>query len=429
MKFPLLFNKIINIGVLAEFDAIERKKNRVLNFMVMLGSLHSLVFIFINLSEGHYWNSGLLSLNFLGGMIFLVINYFRFAHVARIVFTILSTSVLCLSAIKFQNGNEYYLITNLVVISLIFKKSSTIIWLSILTIVCFIFLRFTDTTPWMLEQLPHSRVLINMTSAVILAFLGLIFYRSEQHFYETQLEQSQLSLEKKNHELTDSNTTKEKLFSIIAHDLRSPIAQLKSTLDLLKQQQLTHEQFTKITDHISLNVKQLQGGLDNLLQWSNSQLEGIEVAAQKVDFRQGLDQVLSMLQAEIENKGLKVEISAEGGPIWVDPNHLQIILRNLLSNAIKYSYKNGTIHINHRTLNHEAIIAIADEGDGMDKPTRDALFSAANIISRRGTLNEKGTGLGLKLCKEFVEKNNGRIWVEPNTPKGTVFYVSIPATI
>ena len=101
----------------------------------------------------------------------------------------------------------------------------------------------------------------------------------------------------------------------------------------------------------------------------------------------------------------------------------------MLSNAIKYSYKKQTIDIHHNTRNHEVMISIADQGDGMDKLLRDHVFSSANIISKRGTLNEKGTGLGLKLCKEFVEKNRGGIWAEENQPKGTIFFVSFPATI
>lgn len=429
MQFPAFIDKIVNIGVHPGLDPIERKKSRVLNFMVILGQLHSIFFIVLNFFEGHYWNVGLLSLNVIGGVVFLVINYYSFQQTARVILSILSTASLCLSSIKFQNGNEYYLITNLVGISLILKRTSSIIWLSVLTMACFIFIRFTDTTPWMLEQLPHSRIVINMTSAIILAFLGLMYYRNEQVFYEQELQQSHLTLEKKNSELEESNTTKEKLFSIIAHDLRSPIAQLKSTLDLVNQQLLTPEEFNKLVQHISLHVKQLQGGLDNLLQWSNSQLDGIDVQQQKVDFATSIDQVVSLMQAEFENKQIQLNIQSEGGLIWVDPNHLQLVLRNLLSNAVKYSYKNGMLNIRHYTLNHEVIISVADEGQGMDKNTRDALFSAVNIISRRGTLNEKGTGLGLKLCKEFVEKNNGRIWVEAGALKGTVFFVSFPATI
>lgn len=397
--------------------------------MVILGLLHSVVFIIINFFEGHYWNVALLSLNIIGGFVFLVINYYSFVQTARIILSILSTASLCLSSIKFQNGNEYYLITNLVVVSLILKRTSSIIWLSFLIMTCFIFIRFTDTTTWMLEPLPHSRVLINMTSALILAFLGLIYYRYEQAFYEKQLQKSQLTLETKNSELAESNITKEKLFSIIAHDLRSPIAQLKNTLDLLNRQLLTPEEFNKLVEHISLNVKQLQGGLDNLLQWSNSQLDGIEVKEQKVDFSATIGQVSSLMQAELENKSIQLHIQSDGGFIWADSNHLQLVLRNLLSNAVKYSYKNSMIEVCHYTLNHEAIISIADEGDGMDKSTSDRLFSGANIISKRGTLNERGTGLGLKLCKEFVEKNNGRIWVEARQPKGTVFFVSFPASI
>jgi len=429
MKIPAFFDKMINTGIHPELDDIERKKARVLNFLVIIALLHSVSFIVINTIEGHYWNVGLLTLNVTGSLLFMLVNYYRFVQTARIILTILSTASLCLSAIKFQNGNEYYLVTNLIVISLILKRTAAIVCLSLLTIVCFVFIRFTDTTPWMLEQLPHSRVLINMISAMGLAFAGLIYYRYEQILYEQRLQQSQLTLEKKNSELEESNTTKEKLFSIIAHDLRSPIAQLKNTLDMAHQQLLTPDQFNKLVEHISLHVKQLQGGLDNLLQWSNSQLGGIEAQPQKIDFTSIITQVVSLMQAELENKSIQLQIRSEGGLIWADPNHLQLILRNLLSNAVKYSYKNGVIDIHHYTRNHEVMIAISDEGCGMDKVTLDNLFSAANIISKRGTLNEKGTGLGLKLCKEFVEKNNGRIWAEAGKQAGTVFVLSFPATI
>lgn len=429
MHIPQAIKNILSVGIHATLDPIELKKTRVLNLCVLLGMLHNLFFIPINLYEEHYWNAGLLVLNFTGGLIFLLINYYSYIQTARIILNILTTASICVSAIKFQNGNEYFLIVNLVIINIIFKKPLLISILSGITIFCFVFIRITDTSIWMYEAFPKSRTTINMINSLILAFLGLLYYRYEQIFYEKELQGSQIKLEKKNAELEESNTTKEKLFSIIAHDLRSPIAQLRNTLDLVNRQLLTPEEFTKLTEHVSIQVKQLQGGLDNLLKWSNSQLQGIEANPEKVEFKSVIGLILSMMEAELENKEIKVNVQSEGGPIWADPDHLQLVLRNLLSNAIKYSYKNHSIDIHHYTRNHEVMISIADQGDGMDKFLREQVFSSANIISKRGTLNEKGTGLGLKLCKEFVEKNRGRIWAEENQPKGTIFFVSFPATI
>lgn len=429
MTTPAFIKKLLNTGTHASFDAVEVRKIRVLNFWVLLGMVLNLTFIPINLYEGHFGNVLLLVVNLLGGILFLVINQPKYMQTARIILTVLSNASLCLSAIVFQNGNEYFLITNLIVINIIFKKTLVLATLSTLTMFCFIFIRVTDTTPWMYEDFPESRTVVNITSALVLCLLGLFYYRYEQLFYEKELQDNRKKIEKKNAELEESNTTKEKLFSIIAHDLRSPIAQLRNTLDLVNKQLLSAEEFTKLTEHISLQVKQLQGGLDNLLKWSNSQLEGIEVHPQKVDFKLVIGQVILLMQAEIENKGLHIHLESEGGPVWVDPDHLQLVFRNLLSNAVKYSYKNSSIYIRHYTRNHEVIISVADEGDGMDKEFRQHLFSPVNIVSKRGTLNEKGTGLGLKLCKEFVEKNNGRIWAEENHPKGSVFFVSFPATI
>ncbi len=429
MYIPRAIKNLLDIGIHARLDPIELKKTRVLNLCVLLGLLSNVIFIPINIYEGHYWNVGLLLLNTIGILVFLLINYYQYIQTARLILNVLSTISICISAIKFQNGNEYFLITNLIVISIIFKRPLLIMVMSVITIFCFVFIRIIDTSIWMYEAFPAYRVNINIANALILAFLGLLYYRYEQILYEKELQDSQLKLEKKNAELEESNTTKEKLFSIIAHDLRSPIAQLRNTLDLVNKQLLTPEEFNKLTEHVSIQVKQLQGGLDNLLKWSNSQLEGIEAKPEKVDFKQMIGLVLSMMEAELENKEIRVNVQSEGGPIWADPDHLQLVLRNLLSNAIKYSYKNHSIDIHHYTRNHEVMISIADQGDGMDKLLRDHVFSSANIISKRGTLNEKGTGLGLKLCKEFVEKNRGRIWAEENQPKGTIFFVSFPATI
>lgn len=285
MYIPQRIRNILDFGIHATLDPIELKKTRVLNLCVLLGMLHNLVFIPINLYEGHFWNVGLLLLNFTGGLIFLLINFYSYIQTARIILNLLSTASICLSAIKFQNGNEYFLITNLVIINIIFKKPLLISILSGITIFCFIFIRITDTSVWMYEAFPKNRISINMTTSLILAFLGLLYYRYEQIFYEKELQDSQLKLEKKNAELEELNTTKEKLFSIIAHDLRSPIAQLRNTLDLVNRKLLTPEEFNKLTEHVSIQVKQLQGGLDNLLKWSNSQLEGIEAKPEKVDFK------------------------------------------------------------------------------------------------------------------------------------------------
>ncbi len=422
-------NLIINIGVSPNLDIGERKRTRLLNVLVFAGQVINALFVTLNLFEGHYLNAGLLSLYILGSSLFFIINAYKYQQTARAILCLVSTISLSLHAILFRNGNEYYLLVNMILVSIVMKNRWLIILLSVSNMIAFLCIRYFDTTAYVYDPMPASRVYVNIFVAFITLLLALVYYKQEHLNYERELEGSKQELEKKNSELEEANTTKQKLFSIIAHDLRSPIGQLTNSLDLINRQLITQEEFLRFTEHIALQVKQLQGGLDNLLKWSTSQLEGIEINPEKVDFQKVLAQVLSLLQAEIENKEIKVNISSSGGPIWADPNHLLLVLRNLLSNAIKYSYKGGLISIRHSTSNHEVLIAIADEGDGMDKTTKEALFSPANIISRRGTLNEKGTGLGLKLCKEFVEKNNGRIWIEDNQPKGAIFIVSFPATI
>lgn len=433
-SFPIsflrsLFQQAVNIGVQPGFEPGEVKRTRVLNLMVIVGQLLNVVFIFINLFEAHYLNAAILFANIVCGVIFLVTNYYHYTQAARILLTILSTFGLSITAILFQNGNEYYLIANSIIIAVILRHSLAIILISLLNFAIFIAIRYFDLSDFVYDALPAGRIYYNMSAALLLCMLVMLYYRQETRFYERELENSQRRLQLNNQELEESNTTKEKIFSIIAHDLRSPIAQLHNTLDLLQKGMIDPKQFHEFIEHIGSQVKQLRVSMDNLLQWSNSQLEGIEANPRKVILAPILEQIEALMRIEIEQKQIRVHKQLDATAVWVDADHLLLLLRNLLSNAIKYSFKGGAIHISAKQWQHQVIITIADQGCGMDEATLQSLFSSANLVSRQGTMNEKGTGLGLKLVKEFVEKNQGRVWAEHNQPQGAVFNIALPSSI
>jgi signal transduction histidine kinase len=264
--------------------------------------------------------------------------------------------------------------------------------------------------------------MFNITWALLLVSLALWFFKTEQLSYLKEIE-------RKNGELEKINQTKEKLFSIIAHDLRSPIAQLKGSLDLLNHEYISPEKFAEMALRISDHVDQLHNTLDNLLRWSLSQLQGITAHPEKTELASIINDRFSILQQKMEEKNISLVINDLQQTVWVDPDHLRLIVRNLLSNAIKYSYRNGNILVTSRSENDLVTLIIEDHGIGMSEGMRKDIFHPDIIYSKPGTENEKGTGLGLRLCKEFVEKNNGRISVESEENMGSRFFVSLPAAI
>jgi signal transduction histidine kinase len=264
--------------------------------------------------------------------------------------------------------------------------------------------------------------MFNIIWAVIMMVLALLFFKNEQLSYQKQVEE-------KNHELEELNNTKEKLFSIIAHDLRSPIGQLKGSLELVNKAYITPEQFLPIADKLSVQVDQLHSTLDNLLRWSISQFQGIQAVPEYVSLEEVIGQkAILFLKQSIERKNIQLSTEGLQRQVWADPDHLQLIFRNLVANAIKYSYQDGKISIRSYQQENNVIIEITDNGMGMTAEVQESVFSSVTMVSNTGTSNEKGTGLGLKLCKEFIEKNKGEIWLKSEVGKGSTFYVSIPAT-
>jgi signal transduction histidine kinase len=249
--------------------------------------------------------------------------------------------------------------------------------------------------------------------------VALLFFKNEQVAYQEMIEE-------KNRDLQSLNDTKEKLFSIISHDLRSPIGQLKSSLDLVSNEDLSPESFQKISAKLSSEVGRLHATLDNLLVWSISQLQGIKAAPVKVNLASILQQKMEIYDQMIAQKKLRIVLEDLDRNVWVDPNHLKVVLRNLISNAIKYSFENGYIQIRSSLKDQMVVIEVIDTGVGMSKEMQYNIFLLDHLISNTGTANEKGTGIGLKLCKEFIEKNSGKIWVESCEKKGSTFFISLP---
>lgn len=416
------FRWIANIGITDTISFYEKKKTQLLNLAVACGAPVNFYFAIKNFSEDRTTLAIINICLMTGALAILLINSYQKFFLGRLVLSCLASILFSASAFFFRNGGEYFLLVNVVIIVIYFNEKKFLIGFTIANILLFICLKIFLNGPVVYDEVPFSRVMFNIIWAVIMMVLALLFFKHEQLSYQQQVEE-------KNHELEELNNTKEKLFSIIAHDLRSPIGQLKASLELVNKEYITPEQFLPIAGKLSVQVDQLHSTLDNLLRWSISQFQGIQAVPEYVSLEEVIGQKsILFLKQSIERKN--IELHAEGlqQKVWADPDHLMLIFRNLVANAIKYSYQDGKIYIHAYQKGNKVIVEITDNGMGMTADVQESVFSSVTMVSSTGTSNEKGTGLGLKLCKEFIEKNKGEIWLKSEPGKGSTFYVSIPAT-
>jgi PAS domain S-box-containing protein len=223
--------------------------------------------------------------------------------------------------------------------------------------------------------------------------------------------------------------TKDKFFNIIAHDLKNPFTSLLGSSELLIDNinLMSSENIRKLALILNDSAKSGFAILQNLLDWSRSQTGLLKFNPEKTNLKIIIDENIDNLQLQVNNKGINLNSElTEDLFIYADKNMINTVLRNFLSNAVKYTYKNGTILVRVSRMPEEIIIAIKDSGIGISKEKVNTLFKLGNSLSLPGTEKEQGTGLGLKLCKEFTEKMGGRIWVESNVGQGSEFKFTIP---
>jgi PAS domain S-box-containing protein len=237
------------------------------------------------------------------------------------------------------------------------------------------------------------------------------------------------ALQKSEEKLKELNATKDKFFNIVSHDLKNPFTSLIGASELLYQNinKMDNEQIKALALILNDTSKSGYSILQNLLDWSRSQAGLLKINPEKINLRELIDEHIFNLDRISANKDIKI-LSKIKKDIFViaDKNMLKTIFRNLLSNAIKYSYRNGKVVVDAVTMDGKLIITVKDHGIGIPEENIEKIFRIDAKYSIPGTENEQGTGLGLKLCKEFVEKQNGIIWVESIENQGSEFKFSIP---
>jgi len=244
----------------------------------------------------------------------------------------------------------------------------------------------------------------------------------------TERKKSEITITKQTKELQQLNIDKDRFISILAHDLKNPLSGFLGILNILNSnfKDLASDKIEKMLNMLFLTAEQTLNLLDDLLCWAKAQNGNIPFKPIEINLYNVGNEVLKNIINSSNTKNISISnLIPSEIKIFADINMLKTILRNLISNAIKFTNKDGKIEINSNFDNDFVIIWVKDSGIGIDEVNKTNLFNISKLKSTIGTAEEKGNGLGLLLCKEYIEKHGGKIWVESELGKGTTFYFSI----
>lgn len=264
------------------------------------------------------------------------------------------------------------------------------------------------------QQKKQQTIFLTVAILVALVLVSLLFI----------LQRNKERIEQQKTELTQLNTTKDKLFSIIAHDLREPMASFKGLLQLIEEEALSQQEFRELSKSLKQNVDNIHAMLENLLLWSLSQMNGIKPNFRKLDISDSLNETVSFFRNVAQQKHIELKTDITENLIALaDENQMQTVFRNLLNNAIKFTPQSGIVEIIGEQNENQILLKVIDSGKGMTQDELNNLFTKPKL--NRGTAGEKGTGLGLILCKELIEQNKGEISVSSAVGQGTSFEIRL----
>jgi len=288
-----------------------------------------------------------------------------------------------------------------------------------------------DLTDVQLQKNRQLKILGFVTAALLLIFVFYVLIRYYDKIKLNQLlEQKNKTIEQSENELKVLNASKNKFFSIIAHDLKNPFHTVMGYSWLLSKdyEHFTEDERRKFASDIHHSTNNIFRLLQNLLEWSRSQTGRLIFSPRNIEFKKVIENSVNVLHSLAEQKNIEIKLEYDNDLIlFADPLMIETVLRNLINNAIKFTPENGLIEVSAIQITDQISICVKDSGIGISEEDVRNLFQIDSTVKRKGTNNEDGSGLGLILCKEFVYKNNGTIWVNSSPGVGSSFYFTIPA--
>ena len=423
--------------------ALYSMENRAFNFISVISFLVVIFFLITSISEG-IWSVCIV----LSTLLFILSTLYYYSLVKKkykigIIVYALSCYGAILTNYFLNSGIEgpsmYLFFLTLELIVAVSPNKYNRLWISLHLIIAFILIYTEYNHP---DFIPYTypdrftkfldHYLTYVASILFIFFITTYlknYYKEEKHIADERLlsiiEQNE-QITKQNLELERINEEKNKMFSIVSHDVRSPIDSIKGYLEVLSDNIIDAQEKKDIEGELLRQVKYTSDLLQNLLYWSKAQMKGVNVKLVPIKLINMIDDARNFKLAGAAKKGIKLTYSIDRElEVIADKDMLKIVLRNLVMNAIKFTPEGGEISIKVARNNETALISIQDNGIGIPADQQKEIFTLKSN-STFGTNDEKGVGLGLILCKEFIEYQNGSIWFESEPGKGSVFFISLP---
>lgn len=383
------------------------------------------------------------------GVIVLWLNYERYYEFARMVYFSFYPLITCLVYLgKADVGIElFFILYGIMSVFFLQQRVNIIVSLS-LSMICYLIASVVPHDYYFrLATANYPFYVLNHLIAIAFIFYALYLVKKENTDYQRhllikseELRRRNLEierqareiadkaalLEQQTHELTELNQVKNKLFSVIAHDLKTPMYALRNVFLTMQHAKLPAKEIRQMLPSIVNEMNYTTSLMENLLQWAKTQMKSANVQPEVIDIRSMTQEAMQILQLQASNKKIYLESRIELPVLcYADREMVNLVLRNLLSNAIKFTPENGKVMV--RTSDHPSFVEVfvEDTGVGMSQEDMHQLFGEM-YYTTKGTASENGTGLGLKLCKHFLEKNGGEITVKSNPGEGSIFSFTLP---
>lgn len=446
------FSFIQSFGVIATMEEYEQRKLRIFNqvnfFQLLIGILFPVTGLLMGTSlPVTVWLVACLPACV--SLLVLFLNHEKKQDMALVAYFILYPFFTCVVYLYgFNPGISLsFILFGILAVFFLNSLGNIIFSLSFSMVSYFLLAVVIRHQPFELREISNGLYLMNQGISLLFIFYGLFLIKKENSIYQgriltkntiledkntqiqkqsRKLEESATLLKQQATQLTELNTVKTKLFSIISHDLKAPMYAIRNLFKEAHEQKLSAEELKNNIPEVLNDMNYAVGLMENLLQWAKAQMQAHTVNPEVVDIEDSINEVYQALLLPARNKGVILLNDAPPKVFgYCDKDMMSLVLRNLLSNAIKFTPEKGKICIGVHEHPSFLEIYVQDSGMGM---SHEALMRIRNndYFTTKGTASESGTGLGLMLCKEFLVRNGGQLYIESEPGEGSTFSFSVP---
>lgn len=439
------YKKIKSIGHYPAMDEYEKRKLSVFNQVNFLGIFAGITVSIAGLFDNQHLpviESIIAFSPVIISLVVILLNYYKRYEWSRLLYFSLYPVLTSLAYRAGINlGLELFFILYAVLAVFYMQKPANAIISFVLASGCYLVVYvFAGNYTYNLRSTSFPFYIFIHVLALLLIFFALFWIKKENVGYQfsilqknEELNNTNLEIEKqkkeigqKADELTELNLLKNKLFSVISHDLKGPIYAQRNLFQNIQQYDLPGEEIKELVPDILSDMNYTITLMDNLLQWAKSQMQSELVDPQLVDISAIINSVAKLMRLQAQAKGVRLICNlSSSGYAYADGDMINLVLRNLISNAIKFTVNNGEVVIESKEVNNFIEISVRDSGIGMTEDTLTKILQK-NFYTTKGTANESGTGLGLMLCNEFLQKNNSILQIASQYGNGSTFSFKLP---